>query len=76
MAYEPRKNPLDFGDHPDHVTLELELGLQLWLGERTTVLRIGGYSVNWHLFNSNNFVSSAALTGMLCTECHCSVKSL
>lgn len=43
-----------------------------WEHHRTPHWRI---RVNWHLFNSNNFVSSAALTGMLCTECHCSVKS-
>jgi len=26
LAHGPRKNPLDFGGNPDHITLGLELG--------------------------------------------------
>ena len=57
VAHGPRNKLLDFTDSPNHITL----GLGLQFGWVTAVLCRGGCDITRRLFNSNNFVTSAAL---------------
>ena len=69
MAHGPQKNPLDFGDNPEHVTLGWGR-LGLWLGGAETYHRTVGMFYR-HLFHSNNSAGSVALavvSVMHCTE--------
>ena len=50
VAHGPWKKLTDFGSNPDCITLELGLGLHY-----------GGDIVTKHLFNGNNFATSAKL---------------
>ena len=56
MAHGPQTKPSDFGGNPDHVTL----GVGLRLGGDTAILH-ERIRVTWHFFNTNSFVTSAAL---------------
>jgi len=59
----PRKNPLDFGSNPDHVTLGFRVKVHLWLplGGGTAIIRMGNMcyavrtiAVKW---NENKFTA-------------------